>query len=382
MSKFEDGSYPCLPGPALIAKVLAGRCLMNYTRAAVGQGIIPEDVSPKSLTEPPDYVMDAKIAAVTNPVDGECQVTVQIKSDDVKTGFYAMGILLYAEDPDLGEVPYTYLKMEDGLEWIRPASSAIGKLATFDLIAAVGAVDKVSANIDPEALVTVEAVKTMISEHERNPDAHADLLKQYVKAGEPGEPGSALILDDDGKIPDTALPDDIVRPGEDGKIDSSLLPDDVFSQNGVPAFLITIPAGAWAPDADGPCAYRAEVACEDATEAHIPYVSLDGPSAETARSCGFCDFAEAADGVLRFWAESVPPGDIIARAALFGPGGGGGGSGGGGNQTYQFGHGLKQMGNLVSVDTADGFGGDNTLPITAAAVQAAVGDIEKALEKI
>lgn len=164
MSKFEDGSYQCLPGPALIAKVLAGRCKMNYTRAAVGQGTIPADISPKTLTEPPDYVMDAKIAAVTNPVDGECQVTVQINSSDVETGFYAMGILLYAEDPDLGEVPYTYLKLEDGLEWIRPASSAVGKLATFDLIAAVGAVDAVSANIDPDAIATYAAVKQLIAD--------------------------------------------------------------------------------------------------------------------------------------------------------------------------------------------------------------------------
>lgn len=164
MSKFEDGSYQCLPGPALIAKVLAGRCTMNYTRAAVGQGSIPEGVSPKSLTEPPDYVMDAKIAAVTTPVDGECQVTVQINSDDVETGFYAMGILLYAEDPDLGEVPYTYLKLEEGMEWIRPASSAVGKLATFDLIAAVGAVDVVSANIDPDAIMTRAAVEQLVAE--------------------------------------------------------------------------------------------------------------------------------------------------------------------------------------------------------------------------
>lgn len=163
MATFEDGSYQCLPGPALIAKVLAGRCRMKYTRAAVGQGTIPADVSPKSLTEPPDYVMDAKIAAVTNPVDGECQVTVQINSSDVKSGFYAMGILLYAEDSDLGEVPYTYLKLEEGLEWIRPASSAVGKLATFDLIAAVGAVDVVSANIDPDAIVTYAAVEQLIA---------------------------------------------------------------------------------------------------------------------------------------------------------------------------------------------------------------------------
>lgn len=183
MSKFEDGSYQCLPGPALIAKVLAGRCMMNYTRAAVGQGAIPEDVSPKALTEPPDYVMDAKIAAVTNPVDGECQVTVQINSSDVETGFYAMGILLYAEDPDLGEVPYTYLKLEDGLEWIRPASSAVGKLATFDLIAAVGAVDAVSANIDPDAIATYTAVKQLIAEAAQETQKELDNLAASILSG-------------------------------------------------------------------------------------------------------------------------------------------------------------------------------------------------------
>ena len=39
--------------------------------------------------------MDAMIAAVTNPVDGECQVTVQIKSDNVETGFYLTNIVLF-----------------------------------------------------------------------------------------------------------------------------------------------------------------------------------------------------------------------------------------------------------------------------------------------
>ena len=48
----------------------------------------------------------------------------------------------------------------------------------------------------------------------------------------------------------------------------------------------------------------------------------------------------------------------------------------------QFGHGLRQTGNIVSVDTADGFDGDNTLPITAAAVWTAVGNIETLLETI
>lgn len=53
-----------------------------------------------------------------------------------------------------------------------------------------------------------------------------------------------------------------------------------------------------------------------------------------------------------------------------------------GETLCQFGHGLKRSGNLISVDTADGFDGDKTLPITAAAVETAVGNIEILLETI
>ena len=176
MEKFEDGIYNCLPGKTLIGKVLAGRCEMHYIRVAVGKGKIPDGTSPKEIWEPPDYVMDGKIASVTNPVDGECQVTVQINSSDVEHGFYCTGIMLYAEDPDDGEVPYTYLRLEDGPEWIRPASSAVGKIATFDLIAAVGDVDAVDADIDPDAIVTKDMLEQVISEHNNSKHADTELI--------------------------------------------------------------------------------------------------------------------------------------------------------------------------------------------------------------
>ena len=161
---FEDGSYSCTPGVALIGKVLAGKCKMNYVRATVGKGRIPEEKNPKTMTEVADYVMDGRIAAITNPVNGECQVTVQINSSDVETGFFATGILLYAEDPDEGEIPYTYLVLENGPEWIRPSSSVVGKLATFDIIAAVGEVDTVTATIDSKSIVTKGDVEKMIAQ--------------------------------------------------------------------------------------------------------------------------------------------------------------------------------------------------------------------------
>lgn len=264
MSKFEDGSYQCLPGPALIAKVLAGRCKMNYTRAAVGQGILPEDVSPKTLTEPPDFVMNAKIAAVTNPVDGECQVTVQIKSDDVETGFYAMGILLYAEDPDLGEVPYTYLKLEDGLEWIRPASSAVGKLATFDLIAAVGAVDAVSANIDPDAIATYAAVKQLIA------DATARLEITIPKEG---------WTDGTGHI------------GEDGDEAEELDMEDNYG-------------------------LRLDIPLDRVTEDMQPFLSVHPAHLETAKGCELSTTTRTMNGALRVYAKSVPTADMTATLTL------------------------------------------------------------------
>ena len=57
MSLFTDGCYQCAPAEALIAKVLAGRCTMHYTRVAVGNGSIPEGSTPATMTEPAGYVM-------------------------------------------------------------------------------------------------------------------------------------------------------------------------------------------------------------------------------------------------------------------------------------------------------------------------------------
>lgn len=52
------------------------------------------------------------------------------------------------------------------------------------------------------------------------------------------------------------------------------------------------------------------------------------------------------------------------------------------NPPYKFGHGLKQEGVTVSVNSVDDFSGDNTLPMTAAGVYASVGNIEALLETI
>lgn len=280
MAKFEDGCYGSLQGIALIAKVLAGRCQMHYTRVAAGKGTIPDDETPKTITEPPDYVMDAMISSVTNPVDGECQVSVQINSANVETGFYVTGLLLYAEDPDEGEIPFTYLSLENEPEWIRPASSIVGKLAHFDIIAAVGDVDTVTATIDPDTLVTLESVQQLISEHGRDTETHQD-IRQAVKAMQ-------------------------------DKLGGNILKAEKLN--------ITIPAENWATDedTDSPYSYRTDIVHTKIAEDMVPILTIAPSFLHTADDCGLCPTAQTLAGALRIYAKTVPNSEIETELTLLG----------------------------------------------------------------
>lgn len=281
MPNFEDGSYSSTAGRALIAKVLAGRCQMHYTRAAVGKGSIPEGMTPKNMTEPAGYVMDAKISAVGNPVDGECQVSVQINSSDVTEGFYATGILLYAADPDEGEVPYTYLVLEEEPERIRPASAAVGKLATFDLIAAVDEIDRVTATIDPEAVMTYKAVEQLI--------AAAIVTKEitipatgWTSNQEPLEPGGG----EDAEESDTV--ESVEEPDGDGTTTN-----------------------------EEPPGLHIDITVLEATEETVPQLAILPIYADTARSCGLYTTCKSTEGAIRLYAKKAPSSEIKASLTLF-----------------------------------------------------------------
>lgn len=384
MARFEDGCYGSLKGIALIAKVLAGRCRMHYTRVAAGKGAIPEGLTPKTLMEPPEYVMDAMISSVTNPVDGECQVSVQINSAYVKEGFYCTWLVLYAEDPDEGEVPFTALCLEGEPEWIRPSSSIVGKLAHFDIIAAVGDVDNVSATIDPDALVTLESVLQLISEHGRDPETHQD-LRQAVKALQDKLGGGVIkaekievtipadrwesdedteglypfhadiahakVLED--MIPMLTIPFSSMAAADTCELSTTArtLPGvlRVYAKSAAKVDLtasvtllgdlraideLTIPAVGWEPDEDTGGLYplHIDIANESITEDLTPMLVLYPKSLRTAGACGLCPSADTKNGAIRLYAKAIPETPIEARLGLLGTAPVSGSTGGGGPQ--------------------------------------------------
>ena len=152
---YTDGSYLTTQGNALIGKILATQSGLHFTKVTVGNGAIPEGQMPESMTDLANEIMEGMIASVESPGNGEASVIVQVSSIGVPEGFNVTELGLWAEDPDEGEILYTYLSLQEHPEWIRPDGDAVNKFATFTIVAIVSGVTLVTATINPDAFATV-----------------------------------------------------------------------------------------------------------------------------------------------------------------------------------------------------------------------------------
>lgn len=149
---YPDGSYITKKGNALIAKLLASKGPLTFTRATVGTGELPDDTAPEDMTDLTQYKKDGYIAAIDNPENGEASVVVQVFSTGLAVGFSATQLILWADDPDEGEIAHTFLYLASEPEWIRPQNAPVQKLASFTLNVIVSSVPIVNATINPLAL--------------------------------------------------------------------------------------------------------------------------------------------------------------------------------------------------------------------------------------
>ena len=157
---YEDGNYLTEKGRALIAKLMASKSQIEFTRAAVGAGSIPGGASPKDMTDLAEWRADGKISDISTPVPGEAQLVFQVFSRDVESGFLASEGAVWARDPDEGEILYTYIVIADSPEWIRAASDPVQKFAEFTCINIVDAVKVDETVINPEAIATMDVMKS------------------------------------------------------------------------------------------------------------------------------------------------------------------------------------------------------------------------------
>lgn len=192
------GTYVTSKGYKLIAKLLAGSGTLQFTRAAVGTGKVPEGFSPESLTGLTQYKMDAELAQYGVEEDKAFVIT-QVSSQNVSEGFLVTEVGIFASDPDEGEILYGYMDISGDPTYIYAGSStSMAKFAEFQLYFLIGQLQKVTAAITPGAFVSREALEK-------------ELEKKVSLDG--GELGNGIVdFDDTGSVSEiTSLPSMLQR---------------------------------------------------------------------------------------------------------------------------------------------------------------------------
>lgn len=177
------GTVITAKGRVLIAKTIALNAAVKFTRAAVGTGSIADGYDPAYLTNLNRYQMDGKITAMSSENE-TAYITFQIASRDVESGFVITEAGLFAEDPDEGEILYAYLGMSDDPQYIYKNGGEVNKVAEITLGVIIGQVEKVTAVIAPDGLVSKrqleEALDKKVSKEEGKGLSENDFSDEYL----------------------------------------------------------------------------------------------------------------------------------------------------------------------------------------------------------
>lgn len=162
MSTFTLNSIT-VQGLNVIAKLVAGSTL-QFTRIAVGDGAMPSDKTPLTVTDLTNKLFDVDINSVENNGNGSATVTGVFSNADKETGFFYRELGLYAKDPDTqAEFLYCYGNAAADAEWISPsgASSVIEK--EVKIVTLIGNAETVTAEIKSGIYATKEEMEAALA---------------------------------------------------------------------------------------------------------------------------------------------------------------------------------------------------------------------------
>lgn len=302
---YDDGNYLTEKGRALIAKSLASETKIEFTRVTVGSGAIPEDTEPKEMLDLVNYEVDGVISDISTPIPGEAQIVFQVFSRDVKVGFLATEAAIWADDPDEGEILYTYIVLYTSPEWIRAASDPVQKFAEFTCINIVGTALVDMTVVNPEAITTRQFLLESIERHNSDKNAHPALIDKIKGA-----------VDKSDQALETA-----------NKVKQQL---ENLSVPGITKQEIIIPTTGWVQS--NPEEYEGlsvDIPVEGVTEDMIPIVIVPQRHIKTIGERKFSPCVKSDDGYIRLYSKASPPEPINATLVLLITSGGA--TGGGGN---------------------------------------------------
>lgn len=161
MSTFTLNSIT-VKGLNVIAKLVAGSTL-QFTRIAIGDGAMPSDKTPLTVTDLTNKLFDVTIQSVTSS-NGQATVMGVFSNQDNETGFFYRELGLFAKDPETqAEFLYCYGNAGADAEWISPSGSSSVIEKEVKIVTLVGNAETVTASIPSGIYATKEEMNTALS---------------------------------------------------------------------------------------------------------------------------------------------------------------------------------------------------------------------------
>lgn len=145
-------------GRLLIAKVMASRGSITFTRIVMGDGYMPSSQVPEHMTAvvSPKATMDITKCEVTG--NGAAVVGGRYDNSEQSQDFEWRELGLYARDPDLGEILYSYGNTGESAETIPAGGGATAIEKLIDVVTYVGNDVTVTAEFMPYVVPSADEV--------------------------------------------------------------------------------------------------------------------------------------------------------------------------------------------------------------------------------
>ena len=146
-------------GQALLAKVVAGTCKLEFTKIAVSENTLSGDLASK--TGIGTVKQSEKVASVVRQNGANVKVSASFSNETLGAGYYVRNIGLYATDPSDGEILYSISVADESeatADWMPPFNGIGVSSLLVDLVTAVSNASSVEVTVDPSAGATVAQI--------------------------------------------------------------------------------------------------------------------------------------------------------------------------------------------------------------------------------
>ena len=201
---WNSSAYTAL-GSSMLTEALSGK-RMTFTRAVGGAGTVQASELPNA-TEVADQKQSLILASSEMTGEGEdaaYKIKIQISNNGLQQGYTLHQIGIYAKLDDSDSDALAVIFQDDHGFEIQPEAAMNNFLMEFFGVLAISNTAQIYLTADPNAIATEKWVKEILSKHDKDPNAHVDVISAALST-------AIKKLEDSGQIMDEKAAKKFVR---------------------------------------------------------------------------------------------------------------------------------------------------------------------------